>query len=55
MMLSPDALSPTELAELESCGECETDRRPRMWVCRYLEGMHCHGGTSFSGPEDDDR
>jgi hypothetical protein len=37
-MLHPAAVDETELLEIIQCAHCESDRRPRMYVCEYHEG-----------------
>jgi hypothetical protein len=37
-MVPPESLPAEVLAEAERCDLCETDRRPRMFICAYHDG-----------------
>lgn len=37
-MVHPESLPDAVLAQAKDCPSCETDRRPRMFICSYHEG-----------------
>lgn len=38
MMAAPESVPATVLALVKACGQCESERHPRMFICSYHEG-----------------